>query len=62
MRQDKLSMMSTQSRKDGTETPPPVNTDEIAAMQKQMHEKERRLREEERAFRIAVVKSSAKIP
>ena len=42
--------MSTQSRKDGTETPPPVNTDEIAAMQKQMHEKERRLREEERAL------------
>ena len=55
-------MMSTQSRKGGTETPPPLNTDEIAAMQKQMHEKERRLREEERALRNAVVKSKAKIP
>ena len=43
-------MMSTRSRKDGTETPPPLNTDEIAAMQKQIHEKERRLREEERAL------------
>ena len=42
--------MSTRSRKDGTETPPPLNTDEIAAMQKQIHEKERRLREEERAL------------
>ena len=43
-------MMSTRSRKDGTESPPPLNTDEIAAMQKQIHEKERRLREEERAL------------
>ena len=43
-------MMSTRSRKDGTETPPSLNTDEIAAMQKQIHEKEHRLSDEERAL------------
>ena len=40
-------MMSTRIRKDGSETPPSLNTDEITAMQKQIHEKERRLRDEE---------------
>ena len=39
-------MMSTRSRKDGSETPPSLNTDEIAAI----HEKERRLRDEERVL------------
>ena len=42
-------MMSTRFR-NGTETPPSLNTDEIAEMQKQIHEKERRLRDEERAL------------
>ena len=43
-------MISTRSRKDGTETPPPLNADEIAALQKQIHVKERRLHEQERAL------------
>ena len=40
-------MMCTRIRKDGSETPLSLNTDEITAMQKQIHEKERRLRDEE---------------
>ena len=39
-------MMSTRSKKDGSDTP--VSAEELAAMQKQIFEKERRLREEER--------------
>ena len=39
--------MSTRIRMDGSETPPSLNTDEFTAMQKQIHEKELRLRDEE---------------
>ena len=42
--------MSTRIRMDGSETPPSLNTDEIAAMQKQIHEKECRFRDEERVL------------
>ena len=44
-------MKSTRSRKDVTETPSSLNTDEIAAMQKQIHEKEHRICDEEQRCR-----------
>ena len=55
-------MMSTRARKGGNETPPSLNTDEIAAMQKQINEKKRLLRDEERVLeqrrRVEVSKDS----
>ena len=43
-------MMSTRSRKEVTETLSSLNTVDIAVIQKQVREKKRRLRDEERAL------------